>query len=143
MAISTYKTFLMHKEDSSSAWKKLVDIKSFPALGGDPEMIDVTTLSDAIQINIPGIQSVDSSSYECNYDKADFEKLKALEGTEQDFAVWFGGTGSGSTLTPDGSNGKFKFKGIPTVYVAEGSVNNPVNMTLSIAVTTVIEVDND
>jgi len=44
MAISTYKTFLMHEQ--SGTYEKLIDIKEFPDLGGAPEMIDVTTLSD-------------------------------------------------------------------------------------------------
>ena len=48
MAISTYKVFLMKKGDTGDTWSKLVDIKEFPDLGGEPEMLETTTLSDNI-----------------------------------------------------------------------------------------------
>ena len=44
MAISTYKVFLMKK--TSETWSKLIDIKDFPDLGGSPELLETTTLSD-------------------------------------------------------------------------------------------------
>lgn len=46
MAISTYKVFLMKKADTGEQWSKLIDIKEFPDLGGEPEMLETTTLSD-------------------------------------------------------------------------------------------------
>ncbi len=58
MAISTFKSFLMHKV--SDKWEKLVDIKSFPDLGGSPELIETTTLSDPMTTNIMGIHSLDA-----------------------------------------------------------------------------------
>ena len=106
MAISTYKVFLMKRADSSGdTWGKLVDIKEFPDLGGEPEMLETTTLSDNMQTYIAGIQSLDGLTFTANYDKEDFQTLKALEGRENDYAVWFGGTGDAGSLTPDGSNG--------------------------------------
>ena len=45
--ISTYKTYLMYRTNSSGTWAKVVDITSFPDLIGTPERIDITTLSDA------------------------------------------------------------------------------------------------
>lgn len=90
MAISTYKIFLMQK--NTSAWEKLIDIKEFPDLGGAPEMLETTTLSDKMQTYIPGIQSLDSLEFTANYTLEEYKKLKALEGTEKEFAVWFGGT---------------------------------------------------
>lgn len=136
MAISTYKCFLMHK--SSSTWEKLVDIKSFPDLGGSPELLETTTLSDGMTTNIMGIQSLDALEFECNYTKEDYTKLKALEGEDTDFAVWLGGTVANGTATPSGSDGKFEFKGQLAVYVNGGGVNEVVNMTVSIAASTPI-----
>ena len=46
MAISTYKVFLMKKAASGGTYSKVVDIKDFPDLGGAPEMLETTTLSD-------------------------------------------------------------------------------------------------
>lgn len=133
MAISTYKIFLMHKAKEAEAYEKLIDIKDFPKLGGTPEMLETTTLSDKMQKYIPGIQSLDGLEFTANYTKADFTRLKALEGTDHDFAVWFGGTESASGVTPTGSDGKFEFSGQLSVFVNGGGVNEVVGMTISIA----------
>ena len=66
MAISTYKVFLMHKASSEETYKKLIDIKEFPDLGGEPEMLETTTLSDSMQTYIAGIQSMDGLSFSAN-----------------------------------------------------------------------------
>ena len=136
MAISTYKIFLMKKGDS--AYEKLIDIKEFPDLGGSPEMLETTTLSDSMQTYIPGIQSLDALEFTANYTKADFTKLKALDGVENDYAVWFGGTESNGTLTPTGADGKFEFKGQLSVFPVGGGVNEVVDMTITIAPSTPI-----
>lgn len=139
MAISTYKIFLMVK-GTGDTYSKLIDIKDFPDLGGAPEMLETTTLSDNMQTYIPGIQSLDALEFTANYTKADFTTLKAMEGTEKDFAVWFGGTESGGVLTPDGSDGKFEFKGQLSVFPVGGGVNEVVDMTITIAPSTPITV---
>ena len=141
MAISTYKSFLMYK--ASSTWEKLVDIKSFPDLGGAPELLETTTLSDSMTTNIMGIQSLDALEFECNYELAEYTKLKALEGSEHEFAVWLGGSEAGGVATPTGSDGKFEFKGQLSVYVNGGGVNEVVNMTVSIAASTPITLGED
>ena len=139
MAISTYKVFLMKSTDGSQ-YEKLIDIKDFPDLGGAPEMLETTTLSDSMQTYIPGIQSLDALEFTANYTKDDFDTLKALEGTEMNFAVWFGGTVSGSTVTPTGTDGKFEFKGQLSVFPVGGGVNEVVGMTITIAPSTPITV---
>lgn len=142
MAISTYRVFLMHKA-SGGSYEKLIDIKSFPDLGGSPEMLETTTLSDNMQTYIAGIQSLDSLEFEANYTKADYEKLNALFDKTESYAVWFGGTGDGSALTPTGSDGKFKFEGQLSAYPVGGGVNEVVNMNVNIAPSTPIEVDSE
>lgn len=138
MARSTYKTFLM-KKGSGSTYEKVIDIKDYPDLGGAPEMLETTTLSDKMQTNIPGIQQLDSLEFTANYTSEDYTTVKALEGTEADYAVWFGGTESGGVLTPTGSEGKFTFKGTPSVYVTGGGVNEVSEMKISFAASTPIE----
>lgn len=138
MAISTYKVFLMKKGTSADTYEKLVDIKEFPDLGGEPEMLETTTLSDNMQTYIAGIQSLDGLSFTANYDMTDFQKLKALEGKTDSYAVWFGGQESGDVVTPDGSNGKFEFDGQLSVYPVGGGVNEVVDMNISIAPSTPI-----
>ena len=137
MAISTYKVFLMRKV--SNAYEKLVDIKDFPDLGGAPEMLETTTLSDGMQTYIPGIQQIDSMDFLCNYTLSDYTTLKALEGTELHLAVWFGATVSNGVATPTGTDGKFEFDGKITVYVEGAGVNEVVNMHVVVAPSTVIK----
>lgn len=141
MAISTYKIFLMKK--TGEIWGKLIDIKDFPDLGGSPELLETTTLSDRMQTYIPGIQSLDALEFTANYTKADYTSLKALEGKETEYAVWFGGTESGDTVTPTGSEGKFKFAGSLSVYASGGGVNEVVDMTITIAPSTSITMDGE
>ena len=140
MAISTYKIFLMKKTSASDTYEKVIDIKDFPDLGGAPEMLETTTLSDKMQTYIPGIQSLDALKFAANYTKEDFTKLKALEGKEESYAVWFGGTESGGVLTPTGSDGKFEFKGQLSAFPVGGGVNEVVDMTVTIAPSTPITV---
>lgn len=136
MAISTYKIFLMMKKEAS--YEKLIDIKDFPDLGGAPEMLETTTLSDKMQTYIPGIQSLDALEFTANYTKEDFTKLKALEGVEHEYAVWFGGTEAANVLTPTGTDGKFQFKGQLSAFPVGGGVNEVVGMTVTIAPSTPI-----
>ena len=141
MAISTYKIFLMKKGTGQSAtYSKLVDIKSFPDLFGAPDMLETTTLSDGAQTYILGIQNQDGLEFTANYTKTDFTTLKALEGTETEFAIWFGATVAGGVATPTGTDGKYEFKGLLNVSINGGGVNEVVDMTISIAPTTVISV---
>jgi hypothetical protein len=131
----------MQKVDE--AWQKLIDIKEFPDLGGSPEMLETTTLSDRMQTYIPGIQSLDALEFNANYTLADYKKLKALEGKENEYAVWFGGTEAGDTVTPTGADGKFKFKGQLSAFPVGGGVNEVVDMTITIAPSTPISMDED
>ena len=141
MAISTYKVFLMHKTVGED-WEKLIDIKEFPDLGGDPEMIDVTTLSHRQRVYISGIQETEGLTFTTNYDHDDYMKLRALEGREESYSVWFGGTENSTGLpTPTGSEGKFTFDGYLSVHVNGGGVNEAVDMNITIAPSTVIDME--
>lgn len=143
MAISTYKIFLMKKATAGDTWEKLIDIKDFPDLGGSPEMLETTTLSDKMQTYIPGIQSLDALEFTANYTKDDFTKLKALEGVDSEYAVWFGGTESGGVVTPTGADGKFEFRGQLSAFPVGSGVNEVVDMTVTIAPSTPIEMATD
>ena len=141
MALSTFKSFLMHKV--SDKWEKLIDIKSYPDLGGAPELLETTTLSDRSTTNIIGIQSLDALEFECNYTLEEYTKLKQMEGADKEFAVWLGGSESGNTVTPTGEDGKFEFGGQLSVYVNGGGVNEVRGMTVSIAASTPITLGAD
>lgn len=145
MATSTYKSFLMKGSGSGTiTYTKLLDIKSYPDLGGEPELLETTTLSDAVQTFINGIQHLDSFSFTANYDPSIYKTLKTLEAAEDGttpYAVWFGGTVSGGVATPTGSDGKFSFTGSLSVYANGGGVDEVRDMTITIAPTSVIAFD--
>lgn len=136
MATSTYMTFLMHK--TGSTWEKLLDIKEFPDLGGEPELLETTTLSDNMQTYVNGIQSSDGLEFTANYDLTTYKALKELENKDEEYAVWFGGTETANTPTPTGDQGKFGFTGALSVYVAGAGVNEVREMTITIAPSTPI-----
>ena len=96
-----------------------------------------------MQTYIPGIQSLDALEFTSNYTKEDYSKIKALEGKETDFAVWFGGTENGNVVTPTGSDGKFSFKGQISAFPVGAGVNEVVDMSISIAPSTPISMTEE
>lgn len=128
MAINTYGSYLMHSTDGTT-YTKLIDIKDYPDMIEAPEQLDATTLSDPMRVYIPGIKDVSGAmEFTANYSAADFAAVQALEGTEGYFAVWFGENAG----TPDGSKGKFSFKGYPYASKSGGGVNEVSDMKVGI-----------
>jgi hypothetical protein len=132
MAILSNKAYLMRKANGGSTFTKLVDITSIPDLGGAPDQIDVTTLSDLQTRNINGIQSVSALEFGAWYDKDTYAALQTI--AEADLAktqaqldtyeVWFG---------EDGVHGKFRWQGKLSVYVGSVESNAAVPMTITIS----------
>lgn len=139
MAINTYGVYLMKGSGSGTiTYSKLVDIKSFPDLGGNADALDTTTLSDGSRTYIPGIEDPASGGglqFTANYTETDFSTLNALKNTETDYAIWIGHSAPG---TPDGHDGKFTFKGYLVVALAGGNVNEVANMNITIYPSTAI-----
>jgi len=129
--ISTYKTYLMYRTTSTVSFSRVLDITSFPDLIGTPERIDITSLSDAQRVYIPGIQDRDDMTFNANYTANNFQTVKSLEGNNYEYAVWFGATGDVGSETPTGSNGKFSWFGDIRAGVAGGGVNEAVAMTVT------------
>lgn len=130
--IGTMRTYLMYKATSAATtYTKLVDIKNFPDLGGEPERIDVTTLSDLMRKYVPGVQDIASMQITANYIAGDYAKVKALNGKQTEYAIWIGGTTSGNTETPTGDDGKFSWTGDIDVFKAGADVNAAQDMTIT------------
>ena len=135
MALNTYASYLMHSTDGTT-YTKLIDIKDYPDIINPPENLDATTLSDDMRVYIPGIKDTGGAiEFTANYTAADFAAVQALEGTEGYFAIWFGENAG----TPDGSNGKFSFKGYPYASKKGGGVNEVSDMTVGIVVSSEVE----
>lgn len=141
----SYKKETQEWEAKASTYEKLIDIKDYPDLGGSPELLDTTTLSDKMATHIFGIESTDTLNFTANYTLDDLIKLEKLEDYIADheaaeFEIWF--CPRGLTSTPSVSNasdGRFKFKGTISSYVIGKGVNEVKEIAVSIANTTVIE----
>jgi hypothetical protein len=132
MAQSSYNTILKYATKGSNDFKVLVDIKDFPDLGGTPELLETTTLSNASQTYISGIQSMDALQFTANYTKESFESISALKGQQLDFRLEFGND------TGEGNDGVFGWSGDVIVWVNGAGVNEVIEMTVSIAPSTEI-----
>jgi hypothetical protein len=128
MAINTYGITLKWGE-SAETLAKVVDIKDFPDMIGDPEMLETTTLSDAQVTNIPGIKSSETLTFTCNYTKVDFTAVNADAGKALHYALEFS----------DGS--KFTWQGQHTCGLPGKGVNEVVEFTINIAASTAVEFD--
>ena len=111
---------------SAEQVKKVVDVKDFPDLIGEPELLETTTLSDAQVTNIPGIRGSDLLTFTCNYTSADFAKVKAEENKPLFYELAFS-DGSAFTWAGQHSCG-FPGKGVNEVvdYQIHIAVSSPV-----------------
>jgi hypothetical protein len=136
MAISSYNAKLMNNTgtDVAPVWAQLLPVKTTPQLGGAPEMLETTTLDDAMQTFINGIQTSEAMTFTANYDSDKYDDLKLLENLTKSYAVWFGNAGTGA-------DGKYKFSGQLSVFINETAVNGVVEMTITIVPSTVITKD--
>lgn len=130
MAISTYKTYLYGAKKPSTGTPtltKMVDIKDFPDMIGEPNNIETTTLSDAAQTFISGIKQQDTLTFTFNYTKAIWTALAANELQEYVFELRFGDAGA---------DGIFKFEGQYTLGLSGGDVDSVVEATINIVPST-------
>ena len=137
--MSTIGTALMVKE--GGLWNQVVPITTYPDLGGDPELIDITTLQDKVRRNVNGVEDLGSFAFGALYTPENYQRLKDLEGEEKEYALWFGGTGEGDSYVPTGSDGIFSFSGELKAHVAGNGVNEARNISFSIAVDSEISFD--
>lgn len=132
MAILSNKTFLMRKANGASTFTKLIDITSYPDIGGAPDTIDVTTLSDMVQRNINGIQTASAHEFGAWYEKESYQALQDIQEADltktaeqlDTYQLWFG---------EDGVYGKFQWQGKLSVYAggAESNAARPITITIS------------
>ena len=122
MAISTYPVTL------KAAGTKLCDIKDFPDLGGPPEKLDATTLSDSGKVYIAGIKDQPDLEFTANYNATDYAAINALTTTTA-FTLEFGAAGAG---------GIFSWSGTASAYIVGAGVSSVVDMKIIIVPSTVI-----
>ena len=125
---STINTILKFSTTQGSE-TKLCKIKSYPALGGEPEQIEITDLEDTMQTFVLGVQSLDSMTFTANFNPTDYASVSANANKPGYFILEFGASASEGSLAWEGSY---------SVFVNEGEVNGSRDMTISVAPTTVI-----
>lgn len=142
MATITYMTFLMHGTGTGTlTWADICPIKDYPDFMNDVNAIDITDLQQNMHTYIMGLKDVGGGDmpFTANYTKDGYTALKALEGTEQDLAIWFGGTeAADGTVTPTGTDGKWSFKGFLSVGIVGKGVDEAREMQIHITPTTVM-----
>lgn len=126
MAMNTYGIQLKWGTSAEAA-AKVVDIKDFPDLISDPEMLETTTLSDSQVVNIMGIRGADMLTFTCNYTSDDFDTVKKDEGKALHYVLSFS----------DGSS--FSWQGQHTVGLPGKGVNEVVEFTINIAASSAVE----
>lgn len=122
----------MRKANGGSNFVKLTDITSYPDIGGAPDTIDVTTLSDMVQRNINGIQTAGAHEFGAWYEKEVYAQLQAIQEADltktkeqlDTYQLWFG---------EDGVYGKFEWMGKLSVFAggAESNAARPMTITIS------------
>jgi hypothetical protein len=126
MAISSFGVTLKWGESAETV-AKVVDIKDFGDLIGEPNMLETTTLSDAQTTRIPGLRSGDSIPFNCNYTSADYQKCKTDEGKPLYYELSFS----------DGSS--FAWQGQHTLSVPGKGVDEVLEFTVNVAASTSVE----
>lgn len=119
MAISSYGVVLKWGSTSGELTKK-VDIKDFPDLFGDPNLLETTTFADGQQTYIPGVLSSDLKAFTANYTKADFKTCNDDANKEQFYELSFS----------DGSS--FSWQGMHTMGLPGKGVDEVIEMTINI-----------
>ena len=128
MAISTANTILSFSSDGSS-YTKLVDIVSYPDLGGTPSKIDTTDLSQTqFKTSILGLQELPDLTFECNYDEEAYARIIAMTDTYK-FKLSFGASGV---------DGEFTWDGQVRIYANGGGVDEARKMTVTLSASTPI-----
>lgn len=142
-ASATMHTYLLYNSGTkeSPSWKKLIDIKDFPSMGGSPEQIETTTLSNEVTTFVTGVQSMSTLEFLANYSLDGFKAVKALQNSAQvyEFALAFGKP----DVSSYGSLGVFKWAGQVSAWLEGGGVNAVREMRISVSATTEVDFSED
>lgn len=130
-AYATIGTTLEYSKDGTT-WTKLTPIVTFPALGGDPEQIDVTDMSDEMQTFILGVQQMDGMEFTANYSPAKYKAIDDLSLQDLKYRLKLGKGGALGTAKWDGQH---------SVRITEGEVNGKIGMTIKCSNSTKVVVD--
>jgi hypothetical protein len=134
--ISYNETTISYKEGSMTDFEEIDLLMEVPEIGGDPEKIEVTTLSDKHKKYIPGISDLGDLDFVFLFDNSEatsnYRILKELQDNKKlaTFKVEY----------PDGTG--HQFDAYVNVKIAGGGVNTPATFTASMFLQSDIETIN-
>lgn len=129
--ISTIGTQLLSKSSGDATFTKICNIKSHPALGGTPDMLETTDLEDTHQTFCAGVQSQDTMEFTANYTLSTYRSVLAICGTSRTFRLQMGA---------NGADGIFEWTGVASVHVEGGDVNAVREMVITIMPSSAVEI---
>ena len=145
----TIGTYLMRYDSSAEEYAKICDIKDYPDIGGEPDTVEITDLTNRFHRNLKGVQTNDSKAFLANFIPEVYETLLDFveddEATPGKYSVWFGDEWDEDEddYVPTGSFGKFSFDGQLAVYLNGKGVNEAREMTIVITPSTPIDSELD
>lgn len=123
MVINTYNTKLAMGSTQYGLAKR-VAIKNFPDIGNAPDLLETTTLEDAMQTFILGITKNSAMEFTVNFTKAEYVAVAADAGTNMYYALSFG------------DNSVFRWQGQHSIHMTGKGVNEVVEAVIIIAPST-------
>ncbi|MCY9513315.1 phage tail tube protein [Paenibacillus apiarius] len=132
----TKDTTLSYKAGSGGTFAEIPLLMEVPELGGDPEKVEVTTLSDGVKKYIPGIRDLGDLAFKFLYDNSsDASNYRILRKLQEDnkaavFKVEY----------PDGTG--HQFDAYVNVKMDAASVNAIMTFTVSMSLQSDITVSN-
>ncbi|RKD22454.1 Phage tail tube protein, TTP [Caminicella sporogenes DSM 14501] len=134
--ITSVETKLFCKAKGDTDFTEIELLMEVPELGGDPEKIDVTTLSDKVKKYIPGVKDLGDLAFKFLYDNStansNYRVLKGLEenNTLATFKVQY----------PDGT--AHEFDAYVSVKMDAAAVNAALTFTATFSLQSDITVTN-
>lgn len=113
-------TKIGHAATSTGPHTEIPGLLEVPEIGGDPEKIDTTTLTDTVKTSVPGVKDLGDLTFKFLYDTETFKKLNELKG-KQSFRVTF----------PDKMT--VTFDAIPNVKMGSAAVNGALTFTVGMS----------
>ena len=119
--VSTEGTTLKWGEAASLT--KVIDIKSFGDLGGTPNMLETTTMTDSAQTFISGILQNGEIPFTCNFNQTTYAAVKADAGKQLNYELALGDGGDAGVFEWTGEHRiRFLGKDVDNVLEAEVTV---------------------
>lgn len=120
--ILSFGTALFYKDGATK--KEIAAVKSIPAIGSDPEKVDVTHLKSPRKAYIKGLQDTDNLEFAIIHQGKNFADIHALvaAGKTLEWTIEYPG---GMTAT---------FKGIPDLKIDGAEVNSAIGFNLVVVV---------